>query len=68
MCIRDRPKDSASKFNKNKKQAVNQKVEPTEDEIQKQIRETLEKLQGKSSKSKGAKYRKDKRDQRKIQS
>ena len=61
-------KDSISKFNKNKKQAVNQKVEPTDDEIQKQIRETLEKLQGKSSKSKGAKYRKDKRDQRKIQS
>ena len=62
------PKDSVSKFNKNKKQALNQKVEPTDDEIQKQIRETLEKLQGKSSKSKGAKYRKDKRDQRKIQS
>ena len=62
------PKDSVSKFNKNKKQAVNQKVEPTDDEIQKQIRETLEKLQGKTSKSKGAKYRKDKRDQRKIQS
>ena len=62
------PKDSVNKFNKNKKQAVNQKVEPTDDEIQKQIRETLEKLQGKSSKSKGAKYRKDKRDQRKIQS
>tara|TARA_B100000767_G_scaffold65322_1_gene61650 strand:- start:1832 stop:4705 length:2874 start_codon:yes stop_codon:yes gene_type:complete len=37
------------------------KVEPTEEEVQKQIRETLEKLQGKSSKSKGAKYRKDKR-------
>ena len=62
------PKDSANKFNKNKKQGDNQKVEPTDDEIQKQIRETLEKLQGKSSKSKGAKYRKDKRDQRKIQS
>ena len=62
------PKDSVNKLNKNKKQAVNQKVEPTDDEIQKQIRETLEKLQGKSSKSKGAKYRKDKRDQRKIQS
>ncbi len=61
-------KDSVSKLNKNKKLAVNQKVEPTDDEIQKQIRETLEKLQGKSSKSKGAKYRKDKRDQRKIQS
>ncbi|MGB2341311.1 MAG: translation initiation factor IF-2 [Flavobacteriaceae bacterium] len=37
------------------------KVEPTEEEVQKQIRETLEKLQGKSNKSKGAKYRRDKR-------
>ena len=64
-----KPKDLASKFNKNNKQSnPNQKVEPTSDEIQKQIRETLEKLQGKSSKSKGAKYRKDKRDQRKVQS
>ena len=63
-----KPKDLATKFNKNNKQpSVNQKVEPTADEIQKQIRETLEKLQGKSSKSKGAKYRKDKRDQRKIE-
>ena len=64
-----KPKDLAKKFNKNIKQNnSNQKVEPTSDEIQKQIRETLEKLQGKSSKSKGAKYRKDKRDQRKVQS
>ena len=39
------------------------KVEPTEEEVQKQIRETLEKLQGKTNKSKGAKYRKEKRDQ-----
>lgn len=39
------------------------KAEPTEEEVQKQIRETLEKLQGKSSKGKGAKYRRDKRDQ-----
>ena len=64
-----KPKDFANKFNKNNKQpsTANQKVEPTADEIQKQIRETLEKLQGKSSKSKGAKYRKDKRDQRKIE-
>ncbi len=37
------------------------KVEPTEEEVQKQIRETLEKLQGKTNKSKGAKYRRDKR-------
>ncbi|MDA7566241.1 translation initiation factor IF-2 [Flavobacteriaceae bacterium] len=64
-----KPKDLTKKFNKNNKQNnSNQKVEPTSDEIQKQIRETLEKLQGKSSKSKGAKYRKDKRDQRKVQS
>ena len=63
-----KPKDFTNKFNKNNKQSTtNLKVEPTNDEIQKQIRETLEKLQGKSSKSKGAKYRKDKRDQRKIQ-
>ena len=41
--------------------AATPKVEPTEEEVQKQIRETLEKLQGKSNKSKGAKYRKDKR-------
>lgn len=38
------------------------KAEPTEEEVQKQIRETLEKLQGKSNKGKGAKYRRDKRD------
>ena len=44
------------------------KAEPTDEEVQKQIRETLEKLQGKSSKSKGAKYRKDKRDQHRQKS
>jgi len=44
------------------------KVEPSEEEVQKQIRETLEKLQGKSSKSKGAKYRRDKRDQHRQKS
>ena len=36
--------------------------------MQKQIRETLEKLQGKSNKSKGAKYRRDKRDQHRQKS
>ena len=40
--------------------------EPSEEEVQKQIRETLEKLQGKSSK--GAKYRKEKRDSHKLKS
>ena len=38
------------------------KEEPSEEEVQKQVRETLEKLQGKSSKGKGAKYRREKRD------
>lgn len=46
-----------------KKRSAIVKEEPTEAEIQKQVRETLEKLQGKSSKGKGAKYRRDKRDQ-----
>ncbi|WP_370390022.1 translation initiation factor IF-2 [uncultured Winogradskyella sp.] len=44
------------------------KEEPSEEEVQKQIRETLEKLQGKSSKGKGAKYRREKRDQHKEKS
>ncbi|AXG73409.1 translation initiation factor IF-2 [Flavobacterium arcticum] len=42
--------------------AIVAKVEPTEEEVKNQIRETLEKLQGKGSKSKAAKYRRDKRD------
>ena len=61
------PKNTDKKFTNNSKNS-NKKVEPNDDEIQKQIRETLEKLQGKSSKSKGAKYRKDKRDQHKLKS
>ena len=44
------------------------KEEPSEAEVQKQVRETLEKLQGKSKKGKGAKYRRDKRDQHRQQS
>jgi translation initiation factor IF-2 len=44
------------------------KEEPTEQEVQKQIRETLEKLQGKSNKGKGASYRKSKRDQHRQKS
>ncbi len=42
------------------------KAEPSAEEVQKQVRETLEKLQGKSSKGKGAKYRRDKRDQHRV--
>ena len=41
--------------------------EPSEAEVQKQIRETLEKLQGKSHKGKGAKYRREKRDSHREQ-
>lgn len=44
------------------------KEEPSEQEVQKQIRETLEKLQGKSNKGKGASYRKSKRDQHRQKS
>ena len=44
------------------------KEEPSEADIQKQVRETLEKLQGKSSKGKGAKYRRNKRDAHREQS
>ncbi|TRW21871.1 translation initiation factor IF-2 [Flavobacterium zepuense] len=45
-----------------KRPAIVSKVEPTDEEVKNQIRETLEKLQGKGSKSKAAKYRRDKRD------
>jgi len=51
-----------------KKRAPIVKAEPTEEEVQRQVRETLEKLQGKSNKGKGAKYRRDKRDQHREQS
>ena len=44
------------------------KEEPNEEEVQKQIKETLEKLQGKSVKGKAAKYRRDKREQHKQKS
>ena len=44
------------------------KEEPSEEDVKKQVRETLEKLQGKSSKGKGAKYRRDKRDSHREQS
>ena len=41
------------------------KAEPTEEEVKKQIQETLEKLQGKTKKNKGVRHRKKKRDQHK---
>jgi translation initiation factor IF-2 len=49
-------------FQKGNRPAIVAKVEPTEEEVKNQIRETLEKLQGKGGKSKAAKYRRDKRD------
>jgi len=59
-----------NRFNKGRgnRPAAVKKEEPTEAEIQKQVRETLEKLQGKSSKGKGAKYRRSKRDAHREQS
>jgi translation initiation factor IF-2 len=59
-------KGKQNKF-KNKPKNQTTKIEPTAEEVQKQVRETLEKLQGKSSKGKGAKYRRDKRDQHRQQ-
>ena len=49
-------------FVKGNRPAIVAKTEPTEEEVKNQIRETLEKLQGKGGKSKAAKYRRDKRD------
>ncbi len=43
------------------------KEEPSEEDVKRQVRETLEKLQGKSSKGKGAKYRREKREQHRDQ-
>ena len=57
-----------SKFKQKPRTNRTVKEEPSEEEVQRQIKETLEKLQGKSSKGKAAKYRKDKRDQHKQKS
>ena len=62
------PKVSDTSKRKTNRPTPPKKEEPSEEEVQKQIRETLEKLQGKSSKSKGAKYRRDKRTQHKQKS
>lgn len=55
-------RDSKPGFVKGNRPAITAKVEPTEEEVKNQIRETLEKLQGKGGKSKAAKYRRDKRE------
>jgi translation initiation factor IF-2 len=49
-------------FQKGNRPAIVQKVEPSEEDVKNQIKETLERLQGKGNKSKAAKYRRDKRD------
>ncbi|PZD78778.1 translation initiation factor IF-2 [Mesonia sp. K7] len=63
----NRKRSDFKKGGKSRRGAIT-KEEPSEEEIQKQVRETLEKLQGKSSKGKGAKYRRDKRDQHRQKS
>ena len=68
--VGNKPSPGKSNFRSRSPQSRTQtpKLEPTAEEVQKQVRETLEKLQGKSNKGKkGAKYRKDKRDQHRQQ-
>ncbi|MBS3739042.1 MAG: translation initiation factor IF-2, partial [Psychroflexus sp.] len=65
----NKPNFDKRKKSKGKKSKRVTKEEPTEEEVQKQIKETLEKLQGKSKKGKGgAKYRKEKREQHRQKS
>ncbi len=58
--------DNRKRRRKKKKRKHIKREEPTEEEVQKQVRETLEKLQGKSKK-KGAKHRRQKREERRKQ-
>ena len=60
-------RSGGGKFQK-RRPAATPKEEPTEEEVQRQVRETLEKLQGKGKGKKGAKYRRDKRDQHRQKS
>jgi translation initiation factor IF-2 len=57
----NRPSSAGSKKPYGKRPARVEKVAPTEKEIQKEIKDTLARLQGKG-KNKGAKFRRDKRD------
>ncbi|PKQ44348.1 translation initiation factor IF-2 [Confluentibacter flavum] len=59
------PNDRNDRFKGNKPGQARRpilKEEPSDEDVKKQVRETLEKLQGKGSKGKGAKYRREKRD------
>ena len=62
----NRQGNNKGRGNQNRPKVVRE--EPSEEDVQKQIRETLEKLQGKGNKGKGAKYRREKRDQHRQQS
>ena len=64
---KDVPK-TIKNISKKKSIEKNKILDTSGEDVQKQIRETLEKLQGKSSISKGAKYRKEKRDSHKEKS
>ncbi len=59
-------KDASKNTTDKQKKSRNIAITPSDDEVQKQIKETLEKLQ--TSKSKAAKYRKEKRDTHKKRS
>jgi len=68
---KEAPKTSQDFTKKNspiKNRTTKVSTEPKEEDVQKKIKETLERLQGKSSRSKGAKYRKEKRDSHKLKS
>ncbi|MFL2593136.1 MAG: translation initiation factor IF-2 [Flavobacteriaceae bacterium] len=70
VSTQDNPNQNNTSFKAKQKERFKRptKEEPSEEEVQQQIKETLEKLQGKSSKGKAAKYRRDKRDQHKQKS
>ncbi len=61
----NKPRQQGGNYSQNKGKSRKKftKEEPSEEEVKKQIQETLEKLQGKTKKSTGVKYRKQKRDQ-----
>jgi len=64
----DQKNKGLGKFKSRTKAKKGAKEEPNEEEVQKQIKETLEKLQGKAVKGKAAKYRREKREQHKQKS
>ncbi|MCO4303914.1 translation initiation factor IF-2 [Riemerella anatipestifer] len=62
-----RPDNKGSRGGKKKRGEKTMPVELTEEQVKNQIKETLEKLTNKGGKSKSAKYRKEKRTQRREQ-